>query len=137
VQFLGKVPDAELYALLASCELFVQLDVAEWTIVGYEALVLGKKVLFSVDAEVDPFVRRIGLVYVTHANVCDVARGMAEALIADARPLTAADREAMYAYTWEAYFSGVLDHTARALSARPRKARKQVVSSPGWAGRRP
>jgi glycosyltransferase involved in cell wall biosynthesis len=116
VEFAGHVPDAELHARMASCDLFVQLDAADWSIVGYEALALGRKVLFSVDAEIDPFVWRTGLVFTARANVRDAARGMAAALAAEARPLTADDRAALKEYTWERYFSRILAHSARAVS---------------------
>jgi glycosyltransferase involved in cell wall biosynthesis len=118
VRFAGYVPDAELPALMASCDLFVQLDVADWDIVGYEALALGRKVLFSDDAEIDPFVWRTGLVYTARATVRDAARRMAEALAAEARPLTEADRAALHAYTWERYFAGILDYATRAIASR-------------------
>jgi glycosyltransferase involved in cell wall biosynthesis len=118
VEFIGHVPDAELHARMASCDLFVQFDAADWSIVGYEALALGRKVLFSVDAEIDPLVWRTGLVFTARANVRDAARGMAEALAAEARPLSADDRAALHEYTWERYFSRILAHSARSLRSR-------------------
>jgi len=112
----GFIPEADLPDWIGACEVFIHPNWAEFAIAPYEALALGKKVIWSSEMEMDPEVAATGLVYVADPQVGPMAAQLARALDAPApdRAVTAKLRR----YSWETYFEA-LERTAAEAARRP------------------
>jgi glycosyltransferase involved in cell wall biosynthesis len=102
VSFIGFVKEEELWDSYAACDVFV---FPSWTTSGittYEALALGKKVVWSSEAQEPVEILNNPLVFLSDPTVEGLVRGIAEALdsdggeIIDLRP-----------YTWDNYVEKV------------------------------
>ena len=97
VKFLGFVPDSELFDYYASCDVF---SFPSWTSSGitpYEALAMGKKVVWT--SEADEPVLGDKHVFVAEPNEKDFAKGLEEALNTDVE-----GKVDLSEYTWDKYF---------------------------------
>lgn len=108
VRFLGHVPEAELWDTYLACDVFAHMDRANFDIAPYEALALGRRVVWSEEMELDCGFPSAGRVFAATPTVGDTARALREALEAPKVPLDEAAREALRPYTWEEYFRRVL-----------------------------
>ena len=108
VKFLGFIPDAELFDYYASCDVFA---FPSWTTSGitpYEALAVGKKVVWT--SEADEPVLGEEHVFVAEPNVEDFARGLEEALDTDVE-----GNVDLSDYTWDKYFETVYGAVVEAI----------------------
>lgn len=109
VKFLGFIPDAELFDYYASCDIFA---FPSWTTSGitpYEALAVGKKVVWT--SEADEPVLEDEHVFVAEPTVEDFERGLEEALNAHVE-----GKVNLSDYTWEKYFETVYGAVVEAVN---------------------
>ena len=100
VKFLGFIQDSELFDYYSACDVFA---FPSWTTSGitpYEALAVGKKVVWT--SEADEPVLGDKHVFVAEPNVEDFARGLEEALNSNVE-----GNVDLSDYTWEMYFETV------------------------------
>ena len=100
VKFLGFIPDAELFDYYAACDVFA---FPSWTTSGitpYEALAVGKKVVWTTEAD-EPILGDEH-VFLADPVVEDFAIGLEEAINADAK-----GKADLSDYTWDKYFETV------------------------------
>ncbi|RLC92978.1 MAG: hypothetical protein DRI39_07095 [Chloroflexi bacterium] len=100
VIFTGFIPDSELFDYYAACDVFAFPSWTSSGITPYEALALGKKVVWT--SEADEPVLDDSRVFVADPTISDFARGLSQAL--DARVEGKPD---LSAYTWDRYFDTV------------------------------
>ena len=100
VKFLGFLHDSELFDYYASCDVFAFPSWTSSGITPYEALAVGKKVVWT--SEADEPVLEDEHVFVVDPNVEDFARGLKEALNTNAE-----GKVDLSNYTWEKYFETV------------------------------
>ena len=101
VEFLGFIPDAELFDYYAACDIFAFPSWTSSGITPYEALAVGKKVVWT--SEADEPVLRDKYVFVADPTVEDFARGLEEAINADVK----GKADLSDYYTWGKYFETV------------------------------
>lgn len=107
VRFLGFVPEDGRLALIASSDVFVHPNWADFAVAAYEPLALGIKVVWSTENEIDEDLLATGLVFPADPTIDAFAAAMQAAFEA---PPGRRDERALDRYTWEHYF-GVI-HTA-------------------------
>jgi glycosyltransferase involved in cell wall biosynthesis len=100
VVFAGFSPDSDLFDYYAACDVFAFPSWTSSGITPYEALALGRKVVWT--SEADEPVLDDSRVFVADPNVGDFARGLSEALGARVE-----GKPDLSAYTWEKYFDTV------------------------------
>jgi len=100
VIFTGFIPDSELFDYYAACDVFAFPSWTSSGITPYEALALGRKVVWT--SEADEPVLDDSHVFVADPTISDFARGLSQAL--DARVEGKPD---LSAYTWDRYFDTV------------------------------
>ena len=109
VKFLGFIPDSELFDYYAACDVFAFPSWTSSGITPYEALAVGKKVVWA--SEADEPVLGDEHVFVADPNVEDFARGLEEAINADVRgDVDLSD------YTWDKYFETVYNAAIEAVN---------------------
>ena len=109
VKFLGFIPDSELFDYYAACDVFA---FPSWTTSGitpYEALAVGKKVVWT--SEADEPVLGEKHVFLAEPTIEDFARGMEEALNSDVK-----GKVDLSNYTWERYFETVYNAVIEAIN---------------------
>ncbi|MFC1896014.1 glycosyltransferase family 4 protein [Thermodesulfobacteriota bacterium] len=99
VLFLGYVPVETLRAYYQACDVFVVAQRADFNISLYEALALNRKVVCSVETEIEPEILSSGLVFQAKPTVEDYAATLY-------RALTSAEHIVpdLSNLTWENYF---------------------------------
>ncbi len=113
VRFLGYVPEKELWDTYLACDVFLHMDRANFDIVPYEALALGRKVVWSSEMELDAELSSLGRVYPAEPDPESAARALDLALEAPCLPLDEKGRRVLSRYTWEEYFRRMLDELER------------------------
>jgi glycosyltransferase involved in cell wall biosynthesis len=108
VKFLGFIPDSELFDYYAACDVFAFPSWTSSGITPYEALAVGKKVVWT--SEADEPVLGDKHVFVAEPNVGDFARGLEEALNADVE-----GEVDLSGYTWDKYFETVYSTLIEAI----------------------
>jgi glycosyltransferase involved in cell wall biosynthesis len=99
VRFLGYVPAETLWGYYQACYVFVLAQWADFNITLYEALALNRKVVCSVETEVEPEILASGLVFPAKPTPHDYAVALYKALTSTEH--TAPD---LSSFTWEGYF---------------------------------
>jgi glycosyltransferase involved in cell wall biosynthesis len=102
VKFVGYIEENELWDYIASCDVFVHPNWADFAIAAYEPLALQKKVVWSTEMEVDEHLADNKHIFAANPNVEDFARAIKEALNTE---VTVADDLSIY--TWDKYFEMV------------------------------
>lgn len=115
VYFLDYVPEAELWDLYACCDAFIHMDLADFDIAPYEALALGRKVVWSEEMEAEPELMRLGRVFPAAPDPAATAAALEAALDAPSVPLDARAREVLERYCWEEYFKAMLSELGAAV----------------------
>ncbi len=115
VRFVGYIKEKELWDYYAICDVFVQLDRADFDIVSYEALGLGKKVIWSTEIEVDGFLDGNRFIFPADPTINSVSEVMKEALETELITMTSTEKENLYHYTWDNYFGGILREIEKAV----------------------
>ena len=113
VKFLGYIPEDELPDYLVACDVFVHPNWADFAISPYEALALGRKVVWSSEMEVDDDLRRGDNLFVAAPTVEAMTAAIRSALATRSR--TPAD---LSNYTWDVYAGRVLEALQRAVGQR-------------------
>jgi glycosyltransferase involved in cell wall biosynthesis len=109
VKFLGFIPDAELFDYYAACDVFA---FPSWTTSGitpYEALAVGKKVVWT--SEADEPILGDKHVFLADPTVEDFARGLEEAL-----NIHIDEKVNLTNYTWNKYFETVYGAVIEAIN---------------------
>jgi glycosyltransferase involved in cell wall biosynthesis len=109
VKFLGFILDSELFDYYASCDVFAFPSWTSSGITPYEALAVGKKVVWT--SEADEPVLGEEHVFVAEPNVEDFARGLEEALDTDVE-----GNVDLSNYTWDKYFETVYGAVVEAVN---------------------
>ena len=108
VKFLGFIPDAELFDYYAACDVFAFPSWTSSGITPYEALAVGKKVVWT--SEADEPILGDKHVFVAEPNVEDFAKGLEEALNTDVE-----GNVDLSDYAWDKYFEAVYDAAIEAV----------------------
>jgi len=107
VIFTGFIKEAHLLDYYACCDIFISADHADFDISPYVALGLRKKVVWSVENEIDVELKNSGFIFPAEPSPEDFARAIDDAL------RTSAVQEAdMKRYSWENYFAAVHRYSA-------------------------
>ena len=109
VKFLGFIPDSELFDYYAACDVFAFPSWTSSGITPYEALAVGKRVVWT--SEADEPVLGDKHVFVAEPNVEDFARGLEEALNTDVE-----GKVDLSDYTWNKYFETVYGAVNEAIN---------------------
>lgn len=110
VTFAGYVPEREVTDYFADCSVVINLDVAQFDIVGNEALGARKPIVCLVENEFDEVFRRAGYVYDAPAEPSALARALGRALDAPPIVVTPELARALEERTWDAYAEKMLRH---------------------------
>jgi len=110
VTFVGYIPEDELPDYLVACDVFVHPNWADFAISPYEALALGRKVVWSSEMEVDEDLRRGDNLFVAAPTVEAMAAAIRSALATPSR--APAD---LSNYTWDVYAGRVLEALRHAV----------------------
>lgn len=105
VHFLGFVKEDELWDWLASCDVFVHPNWAEFAIAPYEALAVGANVVWSTEMETEPVLETYEHLFPAAPEV----EAMAEQIMRAARTgrATLSERATLRVFSWEHYFSNL------------------------------
>lgn len=112
VRFLGFVPDGELWDTISASDVFLCADWTDFDIAPYEALALGRRVVWTSEIETDPWLERNGAVFPGDPTPDGLAGAMERALGSPDVPRRALS-EFLRRFTWESYFRQVLALAAR------------------------
>ncbi len=104
VRFAGFIPEDRLWDYVASCDLFVHPNWAEYAISPYEALALQRKVVWTTEMEMDEDIRANQHIFAADPTVEEFAAAMERALLTDVRTV-----DDLSNYTWESYTEQVID----------------------------
>ncbi len=103
VRFLGYIEEGELLDYVSCCDIFVHPNWADFAIAAYEALALQKKVVWSVEMEIDENLAGNRHVFAALPTVDGLAEAMENALTT-----VVPENNDLSAYTWERYFSALM-----------------------------
>lgn len=109
VKFLGFIPDSELFDYYAACDVFAFPSWTSSGITPYEALALGKKVVWT--SEADEPILGDKHVFVADPTVEDFAKSLEEALNTDVE-----GKVDLSDYTWDKYFETVYGAVVDAIN---------------------
>ena len=112
VTFLGYVPEAEVYPLTATCDVYLSLDVADFDISPYEALALRRRIIWSSEMDLDDYLTGCGAIFPVAPTPAGVADGVEAALRRDQGTI---DWCGLDRYSWETYFGEILERIEQAL----------------------
>ncbi|HET6965644.1 MAG TPA: glycosyltransferase family 4 protein [Acidimicrobiales bacterium] len=103
VVFLGFVDENELWDWMATCDVFIHPNWADFAIAPFEALGLGTNVVWSTEMEMDPELTRCSTLHPASPDRASMASAIHEAF--DTNRAAPEERLQLRAYTWEGYFS--------------------------------
>ncbi len=104
VRFLGFIPEGDLWDHYTACDLFVTPAWADFNIAPYEALALGRKVVWSTEMEAEEWLLASGLVFAADPNVNAVCEAIRTALKSEV-----GGQPDWTEYTWSRKFERVYD----------------------------
>ena len=102
VKFLGHVKEHELWDYYSCCDIFAHLNWADFAIAPFEALALGKKVVWTSEMNVEKSLIQNKRIFVTDPEVKKAAQALGKAL--NARIAKGSKSNNLYKYTWDQYF---------------------------------
>jgi glycosyltransferase involved in cell wall biosynthesis len=108
VQFIGFIPENELWDYYACCDVFVHMDLADFDIAPLEALALRRKVIWSTEMELDEFLTGNQSIFPTDCTVDSVVTTMNRAINTELKTMDLTTKQKLYHFTWENYFDGIL-----------------------------
>jgi len=117
IVFLGFVPENELWDTVATCDVFVCAEWTDFDIAPYEALALGRRVVWSSEMETDEELSQGEYVFAADPTVEGFAEGIVSALQATG-PNGLSLRDHLERYTWDNYVSQVLQLAAQCISGK-------------------
>jgi glycosyltransferase involved in cell wall biosynthesis len=113
VKFVGHIKEKELWDYYACCDVFIHPDVADFDIAPYEALALGKKVVWSTEMEIDEFLVGNKFVFAADPTVNDIATVTEKALTTHLGTMESTEKMKLSHYTWAEYFGKILKELER------------------------
>jgi len=109
VKFVGYVPDGELWDYFTACDVFVSLDLADFDIAPFEALALGRKVIWANEMEMDNGMLEIQALFPVNPNMIDVSNCIERALNTPInKEHTKKNKSILSSYSWEEYTRSML-----------------------------
>ncbi|SDB82923.1 glycosyltransferase family 4 protein [Williamwhitmania taraxaci] len=110
VQFIGFIPEKDLFKVKSMCDVFISLDVADFDISPLEALALDTRMVCTSDLELDTNLK-------THSGIF-ISASDSEVDVADSIDLALNykkidDRDKLKQYTWSHYFDVILTNFKR------------------------
>ena len=103
VKFVGYIKEEELWDYLASCDVFVHPNWADFAIAPFEALALQKKVVWSSEMEMDEVIAANRHIFPADPTIDDFAKAITRALTTDVR-----GKNYLSMYTWDKYCGGIM-----------------------------
>ena len=103
VKFVGYIKEEELWDYLASCDVFVHPNWADFAIAPYEALALQKKVVWSSEMEIDDHLSINKHIFPASPTVDDFAEAIENALNTDVQ-----EEGDLSMYAWDRYCEEVM-----------------------------
>ena len=102
VKFVGYIKEEELWDYLASCDVFVHPNWADFAIAAYEPLALQKKVVWSTEMEIDEYLSTNKYIFVAEPTIECLAKAIKRALATEV-----SEKYDLSDYTWEKYVERV------------------------------
>ena len=112
VLFIGFVKEKELWDYYASCDVFINLDIADFDIASYVALGVGRKLVCTTEFEIDRDLSKNRFIFVAEPNEYAIATSLKEALNAKIGLLSHDEKDLLKKYTWDEYFNNILNEIA-------------------------
>ena len=103
VKFVGYIKEEELWDYLASCDVFVHPNWADFAIAAYEPLALQKMVVWSTEMEIDEYLSTNKHIFPASPTVDDFAEAIEKALSTDVKK-----NDDLSMYTWDNYCEGIM-----------------------------
>ena len=103
VRFVGYIKEEELWDFLASCDVFVHPNWADFAIAAYEPLAFQKKVVWSTEMEIGEHLAGNKHIFAANPTVDDFAQAIEKALTTEVT-----ERNDLSAYTWDNYCEGIM-----------------------------
>ena len=103
VKFVGYIKEEELWDYLASCDVFVHPNWADFAIAAYESLALQKKVVWSTEMEIDEYLSTNKHIFSASPTVDDFAEAIENALSTDVQEV-----DDLSMYTWDRYCEEIM-----------------------------
>lgn len=113
VKFVGYIPEKDLWDYYLCCDVFVQLDIADFNIAPYVALALGRKVVWSTEMEIDENLKQNRFIFPTSPEVKDAAIVLEKTLATDLESMNLIEKQILSRYSWDNYFSEILRESER------------------------
>ena len=103
VKFVGYIKEEELWDYLASCDVFVHPNWADFAIAPYEALALQKNVVWSTEMEIDEVLSKNKHIFPANPTVDGFAGAIEKALVIEVR-----EDDDLAMYTWDRYCGKIM-----------------------------
>ncbi len=107
VVFLGFVGENDLNDVIVSCDIFLSLDIADFNISPFSALVFQKPVIWTVEMDMDEFMLKSKLINVVEPVAEDVANTIERLSKISNATTSVVDLEFLNNYSYEKYFETV------------------------------
>lgn len=107
VQFIGFIPENDLFKVKSMCDFFISLDVADFDISPLEALALGTGLVCTSDLELDDNLKSHKGIFI---SASDSAPDIATSINMAIKSSLIDQREKLKMYTWAHYFDVILDN---------------------------
>lgn len=102
VKFIGYIKEEELWDYIASCDVFVHPNWADFAIAAYEPLALQKKKVWSTEMEIDEYLAGNKHIFTFDPAANDLARVIERALNTEVK-----EDNDLSMYTWDKYFEKI------------------------------
>lgn len=104
VEFVGYIKEEELWDYLASCDVFVHSNWADFAIAPYEALALQRKTVWSSEMEIDENLATNKHIFVADPTLDDFAQTIEKSLTTEVK-----EEDDLSQYTWDTYCEKILE----------------------------
>ena len=104
VEFVGYIKEEELWDYLASCDVFVHPNWADFAIAPYEALALQRKTVWSSEMEIDENLATNKHIFVADPTLDDFAQTIEKSLTTEVK-----EEDDLSLYTWDTYCEKILE----------------------------
>ena len=104
VKFVGYIKEEELWDYLASCDVFVHPNWADFAIAPYEALALQRKTVWSSEMEIDENLATNKHIFAADPTLDDFAQTIEKSLTTEVK-----EEDDLSLYTWDTYCEKILE----------------------------
>lgn len=104
VKFVGYIKEEELWDYLASCDVFVHPNWADFAIAPYEALALQRKTVWSSEMEIDENLATNKHIFAADPTLDDFAQTIEKSLTTEVK-----EEDDVSLYTWDTYCEKILE----------------------------